>query len=47
MKRICAALVCAVILGTMLPLSASALSEGVYTAGVVTSYYNPDYRGSR
>lgn len=42
MKRICAALVCAVILGTMLPLSASALSEGVYTAGVVTSYYNPD-----
>ena len=41
-KKICAALVCAVVLTAMLPLTASALSAGVYTASVVTTYYNPD-----
>ena len=30
-KKICAALVCAVVLTAMLPLTASALSAGVYT----------------
>ena len=41
-KKLCAALVCAVVLTAMLPLTASALSAGVYTASVVTTYYNPD-----
>ena len=39
---ICAALVCVAVLTTLIPLSAAALSKGVYTASVVTTYYNPD-----
>ena len=37
-----ALMVCVVVFGTMMPVSASALEKGVYTASVVTSYYNPD-----
>lgn len=40
--RILALLTCIAVLGAMLPVSSQALSKGVYTASVVTSYYNPD-----
>ena len=42
MKNMLALMVCVVVFGTMMPVSASALEKGVYTASVVTSYYNPD-----
>lgn len=42
MKKMLALMVCVVVFGTMMPVSASALEKGVYTASVVTSYYNPD-----
>ncbi len=41
-KKILSLMICAVVLATMMPVSASALEKGVYTASVVTSYYNPD-----
>ena len=41
-KKVLSMMVCIVVFGTMLPVSASALEKGVYTASVVTSYYNPD-----
>lgn len=42
MKKLCASLLCLVMLAGVLPFSAFALDAGVYTASVVTSYYNPD-----